>query len=31
MGINIPNIQCIIYINWPFSVLDYTQESGWVG
>ncbi|KAK7178759.1 hypothetical protein PSPO01_15186 [Paraphaeosphaeria sporulosa] len=31
MGVNIPNIWYIIHINWPFSMLDYAQESGWVG
>jgi superfamily II DNA helicase RecQ len=28
MGVDVPNIQCIIYIDWPFSLLDYAQESG---
>jgi superfamily II DNA helicase RecQ len=28
IGVDVPNIWCIIYINWPFSVLDYAQESG---
>ncbi|KAL4788731.1 P-loop containing nucleoside triphosphate hydrolase protein [Aspergillus venezuelensis] len=28
MGINIPNIQCVIHISWPRMLLDYGQESG---
>jgi superfamily II DNA helicase RecQ len=28
MGVDIPDIRCIIHIDWPFSVLDYAQESG---
>jgi superfamily II DNA helicase RecQ len=28
IGVNVPDIQCIIYINWLFSMLDYAQESG---
>jgi superfamily II DNA helicase RecQ len=31
MGVNIPNIWCIIHINWLFTVLDYAQESGRAG
>jgi superfamily II DNA helicase RecQ len=27
MGIDVPDIRCIIHIDWPFSVLDYAQES----
>ena len=28
IGVDVPDIQCIIHIDWPFSVLDYAQESG---
>ena len=31
MGVDIPDIRCIIHIDWPFSVLDYAQESGRAG
>jgi superfamily II DNA helicase RecQ len=31
MGIDVPDIRCIIHIDWPFSVLDYAQESGRAG
>jgi superfamily II DNA helicase RecQ len=31
MGVDVPDIRCIIHINWPFSVLDYAQESGRAG
>jgi RecQ family ATP-dependent DNA helicase len=31
MGIDIPDIRCIIHIDWPFTVLDYAQESGRAG
>jgi superfamily II DNA helicase RecQ len=31
MGVDIPDIQCIVHINWPFTVLDYAQESGRAG
>jgi superfamily II DNA helicase RecQ len=27
IGVDIPDIRCIIHINWPFTVLDYAQES----
>jgi superfamily II DNA helicase RecQ len=27
----VPDIRCIIHIDWPFSVLDYAQESGRAG
>jgi superfamily II DNA helicase RecQ len=28
IGVNIPNIWCIVHIDWLFTVLDYAQESG---
>jgi superfamily II DNA helicase RecQ len=28
IGVDVPNIWCIVHIDWPFSVLDYAQESG---
>jgi superfamily II DNA helicase RecQ len=31
MGVDVPNIRCIIHIDWPFSVLGYAQESGRAG
>jgi superfamily II DNA helicase RecQ len=31
IGVDIPDIWCIIHINWPFTVLDYAQESGRAG
>jgi RecQ family ATP-dependent DNA helicase len=31
MGVDISDIRCIIHIDWPFTVLDYAQESGRAG
>jgi superfamily II DNA helicase RecQ len=31
MGVDMPDIRCIIHIDWLFSVLDYAQESGRAG
>ncbi|KAI2474403.1 ATP-dependent DNA helicase Q5, partial [Pyrenophora tritici-repentis] len=31
MGVDVPDIRCIVHIDWPFSVLDYAQESGRAG
>jgi superfamily II DNA helicase RecQ len=31
MGIDVPDIRCIVHIDWTFSVLDYAQESGRAG
>ncbi|KAJ4392399.1 hypothetical protein N0V91_011404, partial [Didymella pomorum] len=31
IGVDIPNIRCIVHIDWPFTVLDYAQESGRAG
>jgi superfamily II DNA helicase RecQ len=31
MGVDIPDIRCIIHIDWPWSILDYAQESGRAG
>ncbi|KAF9733878.1 hypothetical protein PMIN01_08221 [Paraphaeosphaeria minitans] len=31
MGVDIPDIRCIVHIDCPFSVLDYPQESGRAG
>lgn len=31
IGVDIPNIRSIIHIRTPWTLLDYTQESGWAG
>ena len=31
MGVDIPDIRCIIHVGQPFTVLDYAQESGRAG
>jgi RecQ family ATP-dependent DNA helicase len=31
MGVDIPDIRCIIHIDWPRTMLDYAQESGRAG
>ncbi|EFQ85073.1 hypothetical protein PTT_20092 [Pyrenophora teres f. teres 0-1] len=31
IGVDVPDIRCIVHIDWPFSVLDYAQESGRAG
>jgi superfamily II DNA or RNA helicase len=31
MGIDIPDIRCVIHIGWPRTMLDYAQESGRAG
>ncbi|KAJ5422794.1 hypothetical protein N7491_011239 [Penicillium cf. griseofulvum] len=31
MGIDIPDIRCVIYLGWPRTMLDYSQESGRAG
>ncbi|KAL1640735.1 hypothetical protein SLS61_010230 [Didymella pomorum] len=31
MGVDIPDVRCIIHIDWPFTMLDYAQESGRAG
>jgi hypothetical protein len=31
MGVDIPDIRCIIHIDWPRTILDYAQESGRAG
>ncbi|KAF7444189.1 telomere-linked helicase 1 [Pyrenophora tritici-repentis] len=31
MGVDVPDIRCIVHMDWPFSVLDYAQESGRAG
>jgi superfamily II DNA helicase RecQ len=31
MGMDIPDVRCIIHIDWPFTMLDYAQESGRAG
>jgi superfamily II DNA helicase RecQ len=31
IGVDVPNIRYIIHMDWPFSVLDYAQESGRAG
>jgi superfamily II DNA helicase RecQ len=27
IGVDIPDIRCIIYVDWPRIILDYAQES----
>jgi superfamily II DNA helicase RecQ len=31
IGVDIPDIWCIIHIDWPRTILDYAQESGRAG
>jgi RecQ family ATP-dependent DNA helicase len=31
MGVDIPDIRCVVHMDWPFSMLDYAQESGRAG
>lgn len=31
MGVDIPDIRCIIHTDWPWTMLDYAQESGRAG
>ncbi|PSN58516.1 P-loop containing nucleoside triphosphate hydrolase protein, partial [Corynespora cassiicola Philippines] len=31
MGVDIADVRCIIHMDWPFSVLEYAQESGRAG
>jgi hypothetical protein len=31
MGVDIADIRCIVHMDWPFSILDYAQESGRAG
>ncbi|KAF2008251.1 P-loop containing nucleoside triphosphate hydrolase protein, partial [Aaosphaeria arxii CBS 175.79] len=31
MGVDIADIRCIIHVDWPFSMMDYAQESGRAG
>ena len=31
MGVDIADVRCIIHMDWPFSMLDYAQESGRAG
>jgi superfamily II DNA helicase RecQ len=31
MGVDISDIRCIVHVDWPFTVLDYAQESGRAG
>jgi superfamily II DNA helicase RecQ len=31
MGVDIPDVRCIIHIDWPFTMLNYAQESGRAG
>lgn len=31
MGIDIPDIRCVIHLGWPRTMLDYAQESGRAG
>jgi superfamily II DNA helicase RecQ len=27
MGVDIPDIRCIVHMDWPRTILDYAQES----
>ena len=31
MGVDIPDIRCIVHMDWPRTILDYAQESGRAG
>lgn len=31
MGVDIPDVRCVVHVDWPFSMLDYAQESGRAG
>lgn len=31
MGVDIPDVRCIVHIDWPFTMLEYAQESGRAG
>ncbi|PYH28098.1 P-loop containing nucleoside triphosphate hydrolase protein [Aspergillus neoniger CBS 115656] len=31
MGVDVPDIRCIVHVGWPRSLLDYAQESGRAG
>lgn len=31
MGVDIADVRCIVHMDWPFSMLDYAQESGRAG
>ena len=31
MGMDIPDIRTVVYIGWPYSLLDYAQETGRAG
>lgn len=31
MGVDIPDIRCIVHVDWPRTILDYAQESGRAG
>jgi len=30
-GINVPNIQVVFYLDLPYHLYDYAQETGWAG
>lgn len=31
VGVDIPDVRCVIYLGWPRTLLDYGQESGRAG
>ncbi|OAL42731.1 P-loop containing nucleoside triphosphate hydrolase protein, partial [Pyrenochaeta sp. DS3sAY3a] len=31
IGVDIPDVRCIVHIDWPFTMLEYAQESGRAG
>jgi superfamily II DNA helicase RecQ len=31
LGIDIPDIRAVVYVDWPFGMIEYSQEGGRVG